>query len=98
MTNPRANHLDFLSDRLGPNWVLVGRRSKKPMYDRRGNVQTQVTRAEYAAAERAWREQYGDPYDMVRADLYTTLRDARGAVTDPDLLARIDAALAAELG
>lgn len=93
------NHSEFLRQRLGDNWVLVHAVRKKPKYDRSGNLQTQVSRKRYDEVEREWRATHGDPYDQVRADLYTSLRDMVDSFghLSPQLKAQAEDALKAEL-
>lgn len=94
---------DFLRERLGPNWVVMNRRSKEPRFDRRGFEQTQVTRGQYRAAEREYRALYGDPHDRARAQMYRALLACKEHLSgscdtmSQKLLLDVEAAITAEV-
>lgn len=75
-----ADYLEFMRERLGKNWVLVHARRKKPRYDHRGFLQTQVNHRQYDEMQRAWRLEHGREYDPPRAAMYMALVDCEKAI------------------
>lgn len=66
------NIVDFYRQRFGDNWVLSRRTPN--IIARYGNDVNCLTKKQYDAATRDYREAYGDPHDKARAGMYLALK------------------------
>ena len=94
-----SQYLDFMHARLGSNWVLARRSAR--IVARYGEDVKCLSKKEYREVEAAYRAQYGDPYDKVRAELYVAAKELLGYTMPSyaqEAAARLQCAIEAEAG
>lgn len=93
-------HTEFLHQEIGTNWVIA--RRTLSIVRRYGEDVVCLSPQKYEAIERKYREQYGDLYDKINANLYLALKHAvklleKQPGVDPQFLDVAHAALHAEV-
>lgn len=89
--------LDFLRDKIGPNWVVAQRTPY--IVARYGADVVCLSQKDYRDLQAGYRVLHGDPHDAQRAALYCALRDLLNAPRDANhalVMRRAQAVLDAE--